>query len=140
MLWKRKKTFRVQSKKMIDVIGIRDLVQSKKTQRDKDWFMIKRLIDNDITLHHRNTSDDTIQWWLQECRNASLLIELAEKYPQSAQNLLLKRPLLTSAVAKNIQEVTAMLQEEELTERRKDIEYWNPLKKELEFLRHNKTY
>ncbi len=49
-LWKRRYTVKTEEGKSIQVIGLEDLVQSKKTQRDKDWLMIDRLIRNDIML------------------------------------------------------------------------------------------
>ena len=38
-LWKRRKTVTIDGGIDIEVIGLGDLVQSKKTQRDKDWFL-----------------------------------------------------------------------------------------------------
>jgi len=40
-------------------------------------------------------------------------------------------------VDQGLQKLNSALHEEELIERQKDIEYWAPLKKELEILRHN---
>lgn len=135
-LWERKKTVALKDKGDIDVIGLRDLVQSKKTQRDKDWFMLKQLVDNDIILNQHNPSQDRLKWWLCECRDAGMLIELTKKYPKITRECLTNRPLLDSAVIADMEKLNLRLHDEEMSERQKDIEYWVPLKKELEILRH----
>ena len=135
-LWLRKEIVSLKDNSKIDIIGLGDLVQSKKTQRDKDWLMLKRLVENDIILHKDNPKDKQIIWWLQECRSAQTLIELAERYPRIAKKCIKNRPLLSYAIVKDIKNINAKLYQEELLERRKDIEYWIPLRKELELLRH----
>jgi len=134
-LWKRRNTVALKNGSIIEVIGLRDLVQSKKTQRDKDWLMLNRLVENDIILNRDNPSADQMKWWLRECRNAGLLIELAKKYPKRAKECVMDRPLLSFAINSDIQELKAGLHEEEMLERQKDIYYWTPLRKELEILR-----
>lgn len=135
-LWKRKNTVWLKSGSSIDVIGLRDIVQSKKTQRDKDWLMLKILVENDIILNRDNPSDGEVRWWFLESRTPERLIELAKKYPKIAKECIIKRPLLSGAITQDIQKLSSQLLEEELLERQKDIEYWTPLKKELELLRH----
>lgn len=137
-LWKRRNAVTLEEGNKIDIISLEDLVQSKKTQRDKDWLMLKRLVENDIVLNKNNPSSKKIIWWLNESRNTDTLIELSQKYPEIAKDGISKRPLLRWAIGKNIQELNLGLQEEELKERQKDIEYWVPLRKELETLRHKK--
>ena len=137
-LWQRRnKVILKKDGIVIDVIGLRDLVQSKKTQRDKDWLMLKRLVENDIVLNKAHPSDDQVRWWLLESRNPDSLIMLAGKYLKIAKECLGNRPLLSSAINSNTQKLNLKLHEEEIRERQKDIEYWAPLRKELEALRHN---
>ncbi|MCM8789661.1 MAG: hypothetical protein NC916_01380 [Candidatus Omnitrophica bacterium] len=136
-LWERRKKIEVKGSGItIDIIGLRDLVQSKKTQRDKDWLMLKRLLEDDIVLNKDNPSDEQVRWWLLEGRNPDSLIMLAGKYPKLAKECLDKRPLLSSAINLDAQKLNQQLYEEEMRERRKDVEYWAPLRKELEALRH----
>jgi len=137
-LWRRKNTISLKSGGSIDVIGIKDLVQSKKTQRDKDWLMLKRLIDNDIIMHKYKATKGHILWWLQECRDVNLLIELTKKYPLAAKECIARRPLLKSAIASKVKKLNKELRDEEELERQKDKDYWAPLRKELEDLRHNR--
>ncbi len=138
ILWKRKKVISLKNKIRIDIIGLQDLVQSKKTQRDKDWLMLKRLVENDIIQNIGNASNERIRWWLKESRDAERLIGLAHEYPGVAEECIAARPLLSSAVAKEIQKLNLQISEEEEMERQKDIAYWTPLKQELEALRHER--
>jgi len=137
-LWKRKKTVTLKDGSKIDVIGLENLVQSKKTQRDKDWLMLKRLVENDMIVHKKNPSQNQISWWLRESRNAQRLVDLAKKYPQRTKECVIQRPLLSFALASDYRRVASAIQKEEMIERQKDIEYWTPLRKELEMLRHKK--
>ena len=135
-LWRRRKTIRIKDYGVIDVIGLTDLVQSKKTQRDKDWLMLKQLVENDIILNKNNPSKERVKWWLIESRNTGSLINLSGQYPVLAKKCVKERPLLKYADTKNSEKLNLRLHKEELEERKKDVEYWKPLRKELETLRH----
>lgn len=136
-LWERKKTVSIKKGSAINIIGLKDLVQSKKTQRDKDWLMLKRLVENDILLNKNTPSAEKIKWWLLESRDPESLIRLGKEYAEILKDNMSFRPLLSAVVEQNSQKLDSELREEELKERQKDIEYWAPLKKELETLRHN---
>jgi len=135
-LWERKKTVSIKKGGVVNVIGLKDLVQSKKTQRDKDWLMLKRLVENDILLNENNPSAEKIKWWLLESRDAESLVKLGKEYPKILKENISLRPLLSWVVAGDLQKLDFELHNEELRERQKDIEYWAPLKRELETLRH----
>jgi len=91
-LWERRKEIELPDIGTIAVIGLSDLVKAKKTQRDKDWPMIRRLIEADIYNSPDNPARDRITFWLAECRTPELLISLAEKYPEIASEEAGKRP------------------------------------------------
>ncbi|MDO9027999.1 MAG: hypothetical protein Q7U68_03970, partial [Candidatus Roizmanbacteria bacterium] len=136
-LWERRQTIQLKESGSIEVIGLKDLVQSKKTQRDKDWLMLRRLVENDIILYKdKNPSVEQIKWWLLQCRTPETLFKLVKKYPKIARDCNKDRHLLTSAIQQDLQKLNFYLQEEEHMERQKDVEYWVPLRKELEVLRH----
>ena len=99
--------------------------------------MLKRLVENDILLNKNNPSAEKIKWWLLESRNPESLVRLGKEHPEILKENILFRPLLSAVVDQNLQKLDSELREEELIERQKDIEYWVPLKKELEILRHN---
>lgn len=45
VLWSRRTTWDLPEGFQIDSLSLPDLVASKKTQRDKDWPMIRRLVE-----------------------------------------------------------------------------------------------
>ena len=137
-LWKRRMKVFVDGTTAIDVIGLKDLVQSKKTQRERDWLMIKRLVDDDINLQKGTSPPDRVKWWLMVCRTPESLNRLVGKYPELAQGMSHERPLLKYAVAGESTKLEQALWEEERLERQKDAAYWKPLRQELENLRHSK--
>jgi hypothetical protein len=47
-LWSRRTTIEVPGGTTFDLLSLPDLVQAKKTQRDKDWPMIRRLVEADF--------------------------------------------------------------------------------------------
>ncbi len=136
-LWRRRRTIKINNQLKIDVLGLTDLVASKKTQRDKDWLMLRRLIEIDI-LSTTAPSADKIKWWLLECITPELLFQLAGKYPRLAKQCLANRPLLKQALTGNAKKLILRLSAEEKRERKKDKAYWAPLKKALEKLRWRK--
>ncbi len=137
-LWERRTTFEMPDGTLCDLLALPDLVLAKKTQRDKDWPMIRRLVE----AHHFNHRDDPnpeqIQFWLQELRTPSLLIPTARIWPGEAEKTSLSRPLLIHAITGKEDDLTAALIEEENAERLRDRDYWLPLKQELERLRMNR--
>lgn len=136
-LWKRKKTIKSLYGVKINIIGLQDLVQSKKTQRDKDWLMLKRLVEADI-LKNRETSIKKAEWWFRECRTPELLIELVKRYRGICKKISKERYLLKWAEKNNVEQLEGYLHREEKIEREKDKIYWKPLRRELENLRHGK--
>ena len=75
---------------------------------------------------------------MHESRVPETLIHLCELYPKCARKAALKRKALKFAIKKNEAGIISELKKEETVERKKDIKYWNPLKKELESLRLNR--
>ena len=131
-LWNRREEIELPRIGKVAVIGLSDLVKSKKTQRDKDWPMIRRLIEADIYRAPDDPSENKLIFWFAECRTPELLISLSAKFPKIASGLSANRPLLHSAIQGNRDEVQNLLKEEEEREREADRQYWMPLRKELE--------
>jgi hypothetical protein len=67
-----------------------------------------------------------------------LLRELAGRFPDHKDVLSKERALLTMIPSATDIEIKAALQEEEFAERRKDREYWDPLRRELEHFRRQR--
>ena len=133
-LWTRRTTIQIDGS-TIELMGLPDLVQAKKTQRDKDWPMIRRLVEVNYFASRETPTEDQIRFWFLELRTPQLLIELARQNRIPAQ-LIRQRPLLKALKLEDESLLGKLLTEEEEKVREVDRHYWMPLKKELETLRH----
>lgn len=133
-LWERRTTLEGADGTIYDLMSLHDLVQAKKTQRDKDWPMIRRLIEADHAACQTEPTPVQLQFWLTEVRTPELLIELARAHPNEAKAAS-HRPAVTAAILGDESQVQTALDAEERSERLADKAYWEPLKRELEQLR-----
>ena len=134
-LWTRRTSVEIDGNS-INLMSLPDLVQAKKTQRDKDWPMVRRLIEVNYFENRENPTPEQIRFWFLELRTPDLLIELAEAQGRIPTHLRGKRQLLKLATTPTKSLLADALIEEEQREREADRQYWAPLKKELEGLRH----
>jgi len=137
-LWKRRTTIQFPDGTICHLFSLPDLVQAKKTQRDKDWPMIRRLVEAHYFERRDKPRPSYIRFWLRELRSAELLIELARKHPGLCRRLTAQRLALAHATQGDCQAVEHALLAEEAAERERDRLYWLPLRKELEKLRRAK--
>jgi len=137
-LWKRRVTIELPDGIVCDLLSLPDLVQAKKTQRDKDWPMIRRLVEAHYFQNSQNPIPARITFWLTQLRTPELLISLAARHSASCRKLRPTRPSLLAALSGNQNDLEQALMDEEKMERERDRSYWLPLRKELEALRHNK--
>jgi hypothetical protein len=137
-LWERRTTIETDDGDMYDLLSLPDLVQSKKTQRDKDWPMVRRLVEASYFQHRASPSPEQLNFWLQELRTPALLIELVHDHAEVARERASQRPLLEAALANDAAAVEAGLSDEEQREREADRVYWRPLRAELEALRRTR--
>src|SRR5439155_25428372 len=107
----------------------------KKTQRDKDWPMLRRLLEANYFKHREQPTTQQLRFWMLELRTPELLIELASARRQLRRRLKEERALLSFAEPGKEAALADALLQEELAERELDRRYWAPLKKELEQLR-----
>ena len=136
LLWARRTTIQTTGGDEYDLLSLADLVQAKKTQRDRDWPMLRRLVEADYLRDRFHSTPDHLAFWLTQLRTPVLLVELAVRHPDLASGVARERPLLTFAVAENQTAVEDALAAEEAAERDADRSYWRPLRAELEALRH----
>ncbi len=136
LLWHRRMTLTLEDGFSLEMLSLPDLVCAKKTQRDKDWPMIRLLVEAHYSSHRENPSPEQIRFWFREGRTVPLLVNLATLYPDLHLEAARQRPLLALATAGQETALEAALIEEETTERKADRLYWLPLKQELERLRH----
>jgi hypothetical protein len=134
-LWNRRTTLSVADL-TIELLSLPDLVQAKKTQRDNDWPMLRRLVEVNYFANRENPTWEQVRFWFLELRTPELLIELAAAQGRLPTQLIRKRSLIKLAGAGNESLLAEALLEEEESEREADRQYWTPLKKELERLRH----
>jgi hypothetical protein len=134
-LWERRTTIEEPGGDQYDLLSLADLVQAKKTQRDKDWPMLRRLLEADYLRNRLHATPGQVEFWLRQLRTPALLLELASESTDLASGLVGERPLITLAVAGDSTAVERALAAEEAAEREADRLYWQPLRTELERLR-----
>jgi hypothetical protein len=137
-LWTRRTTVELESGVVVELMSRRDLVAAKKTQRDKDWPMVRRLVEASYAEHRDNPDAEHIDFWLQECRTPAILLELARKHPDPLKAAIENRPLLSRALVGDEAQLRDALDSEEKFEREADQAYWAPLLSELDKLRRQR--
>jgi hypothetical protein len=131
-LWRRRRKVSIPGFGRLNVLALPDLVQAKKTQRDKDWPMIRRLIEVDFQAHSsKRPSRSQIEFWLRQARTPDLLLELCRRYPGAAGRVASERAAVRRALLGESEEIMGALREEELALRSADQAYWRPLRAEL---------
>ena len=137
-LWERRTTVEVDSGVVYDLLSLPDLVLAKKTQRDKDWLMARRLVLTHYAQHREDPAPEHVDFWLREGRDVPLLVEVAQTFADRLPAQLEARPLLALAKSGDPDDLAVALKEEEEGERRADIAYWRPLREELDRLRRSR--
>jgi hypothetical protein len=135
-LWARRTTLAVADGMTCEVMSLPDLVQAKKTQRDKDWPMLRRLVEAHYFQHREAATRAQVRFWLRELRTPPLLVEVAHSWPDVEKQEEVRRGLLKQARMGRETALANALAREEQAERRADARYWAPLRAELERLRH----
>lgn len=135
-LWARRTTFTFGDE-TLDVLSLPDLVTAKKTQRDKDWPMLRRLVDVNYLTHRGDPTPERIDFWLRELRTPELLVEAARDHAGAARTLVAQRPLLELATTEHLGSgaLGRALRDEEEAQRSADAAFWRPLRQRLEELR-----
>jgi hypothetical protein len=134
-LWARRTTIELSDGTLCNLLSLPDLVQTKKTQRDKDWLMLRRLLEAHYFQNRKKPTAEKVRFWLRELRTPDLLIEVAQAHPRLFSRRAAARPLLALVVPGQEVALAEALKEEEQRERERDRLYWLPLKSELETLR-----
>ena len=135
-LWARRSSIELPDGTICNLLSLPDLVRAKKTQRDKDWPMLRRLVEVNFFENQEKPGKAQIAFWLRELRTPELLINLARRFPSAAKRASKERALLEHALAARLGTLESALRAEEECERAADRAYWQPLRKELEILRH----
>jgi len=137
VLWERRTTIALSAGEgadevHVDVMALEDLVAAKKTQRDKDWPMLRRLVDASYVAERDDAvSEAQVDFWLAELRSPVFLAEVIARFPEAAARS--SRPAVIAAP--NHDEMDVALAAEQTQIMAEDREYWAPLRRELEALR-----
>lgn len=134
-LWERRTVLADEAGNEYDLLSLQDLVRAKKTQREKDWPMIARLLEANYVENKERPTPEQVRFWLREMRTPDYLMEVARKYREATSQAQKERPLLRSALDEDLQGLEDALAAEQKAEREQDRAYWQPLKQELEKLR-----
>jgi hypothetical protein len=134
-LWRRRTTIALPDGFLLDALSLPDLARAKKTQRDKDWPMLRRLLEAHYFQHRDHPTPAQVRFWMLELRSAELLIETAHRHPDACERAARLRQLLQHAARADQPALEAALHEEEAREREADRQYWQPLRIELERMR-----
>lgn len=138
-LWQRRNTLVTDDGAEFEVMSLPDLVKAKKTQRDKDWPMVRRLVEADYFATRGQVAPEQIEFWLLELRTSGLLIDTYAEYPNIGESAEASRPLLKFASTRDEPSLSSALLAEEVEQREADKAYWKPLKAELEKLRRERV-
>jgi len=134
-LWQRRTTFADEEGNDFNLLSVPDLVQSKKTARNKDWPVIELLVNIHILENLAAPRPEWIRFWLSECRTPSQLVELAQRFTTECRALVGGRPLLAQALAGDQAKLIPALDGEMRAEQVVDRAYWEPVRRELEAMR-----
>ncbi len=137
-LWNRRTTLQFADGQSIDLMNVADLVLAKKTQRDKDWPMIRALLEEHYTRYKHEPTTDVVEFWLREGRTPRMLIDVASQHVEAAELILAQRTLIKYAITGSESELRSALFDEQQREQELDRTYWQPLVAELEQLRQDR--
>jgi len=135
-LWDRRTTASIPGMGDLDIMSLPDLVAAKKTQRDKDWPMVRRLVEANYFAFRDEPTPERVRFWLLELRTPELLMEAAGAHATEAEEHGKVRGAVQASISGRSDEVRNELAAEEARERELDRNYWAPLRAELERLRH----
>jgi hypothetical protein len=135
VLWTRRATIKDETGETFELLAVEDLVQAKKTQRDKDWPVIDALVEGHYRVLGKDPTPERVSFWLSESRTPDRLVELVRRFPDEARALSGRRPLLGLAGSGKSEDLREALDAEVRTEQAKDRAYWAPLKAEMEAFR-----
>jgi len=136
-LWDRRTTLETGND-TVEILSLPDLIRAKKTQREKDWPMIARLVEANYRMNRQEPTPARIAFWLREARTPELLFELCGRFPKEASRIAVERPAILPAIAGDESEVYQRLNSEVQAEKEADRRYWKPLLASLEQMRHRR--
>ena len=135
ILWQRRTTLDSGDGAQFHLLSIPDLVNAKKTQREKDWPVIEALVESHYTVLRSEPNAERLAFWFLESRTPERLVELCTRFAGEVAGFSEKRPLLALAKSGDLSALRVELDVEKRREQEKDRLYWEPLKREMEEFR-----
>lgn len=135
ILWSRRTTITEEYNREIHLLSVPDLVNAKKTQREKDWPVISALVEGHYQSLLNEPTPERVAFWMNESRTPERLVELTSRFPAEAARFRPTRPLLAHAMTGDLPALRTALDAEVRAEQDKDRAYWEPLKREMEEFR-----
>lgn len=138
--WSRRTIVSLDGIGDVDVLGLEDLVAAKKTRRDKDWPMVRRLVDAHYAEFGLEPTEARVGFWLRELRTPEALVDCVRRAPEAARAMVGRREAVEKALrvtfdTGSMAAIQVALDAEEARERQTDEEYWRPLLQEQEAMR-----
>ena len=136
-LWERRTTIALPEPTSLadvlaDIMSLPDLVTAKKTQRDKDWPMLRRLVDASYAAEREGQPGaEHVDFWLAELRSPVFLQDAVGRFSAAAARSD-RRAVIAAREGGDIAQALADEQDSEMAA---DRTYWEPLRRELEALR-----
>ena len=96
-LWKRRRTLEDESRFVYVLHGIESLVKAEK-QRDRDWPMIRRLVDAHYDEFKDQANEDRVQFGLRESRILGVLLAIATSHSRLCEERRTDGPLLVGVL------------------------------------------
>jgi hypothetical protein len=86
-LWERRTTLQTPSGTLCELLSLPDLALAKKTQRDKDRPMIRRLVEAHYFENKTAPNSDQIDFRFRELRTPVFRIDRARIWPRGAKGM-----------------------------------------------------
>lgn len=83
-MWERRTAIESDGE-TIDLLSAEDLAIAKRTQLDKDWLMIRRLVEQDYFRWRDHGEEPDPGFRLRHIRTPDLLVSVAAEFPDAAK-------------------------------------------------------
>jgi hypothetical protein len=135
--WSRRTVLTLDGLGDVDVLGLADRVLARRTRRDQDWPVIRRLVDSHYRRHAHEPPEARVEIWLRERRTPDTLIDALGRSPERAVAMATRRAATACALGVRsgtlpLAALTEALRSEEAQEREAGEAWWRPLRLELE--------
>lgn len=133
-LWEKRTNATVEEEDF-ELLALPDLIGAYKTNSDKNWSVIRRLVEAHFFDFQTEPTPQRIQFWQEEARTPAILLAVARQFPEAQSK---REAAILASEGADENAIEAALKREEEREREADRAYWAPLKRELEELRRAK--